>query len=123
MVTSSSPTRSAPIGAVLLLGFAGLLYAGMMACISDLPSSDPMGRGLGLAFGAMFGPALWIILAGLLIIGSVKGEMPYWAGIAAIVLLPMSAVSATIAVNSVKSESGWPLLVPALLPPVIAGYA
>jgi lipoprotein NlpI len=95
----------------------------MMACISDLSSSDPMGRGLGLAFGAMFGAALWIILAVLLIIGGVKGEMPHWAGIVAIVLLPLSAVSATIAVDSVKSESGWSLVVPALLPPVIAGYA
>jgi hypothetical protein len=71
-----SPRPSPPIAAALLLVVACFLYLGMMGSISDLGSTDPAGRGMGLAFGAMFGLALWIVLGVLLIVGAVKGEMP-----------------------------------------------
>jgi lipoprotein NlpI len=117
-----SPRPSLPIAAALLV-VACFLYLGMMGSISDLGSTDAAGRGMGLGFGAMFGLALWIVLGVLLIVGAVKGEMPLWAGIAALILVPAGAVAAAIATEFIEYHSGWQIIVPALLPPLIAFYA
>ena len=123
MSADLSPRPSPPIAAALLLVVACFLYLGMMGSISDLGSTDPAGRGMGLAFGAMFGLALWIVLGVLLMVGAVKGEMPLWAGIAAVILVPAAAVAAAIATGFIEYHTGWQILVPALLPPLIAFYA
>ena len=114
---------SPPIAAALLLVVACFLDLGMMGSISDLGSTDPAGRGMGLGFGEMFGLALWILLGILLIVGAVKGEMPIWAAIAAVILVPASAIAAAFATEFIEYHTGWQILVPALLPPLIAFYA
>jgi hypothetical protein len=78
---------------------------------------------MGLGFGAMFGLALWIVLGVLLIVGAVKGEMPFWAVIAALILVPAGAIAAAIATEFIEHHTGWQILVPALLPRLIAFYA
>jgi hypothetical protein len=58
-----------------------------------------------------------------MIVVAASPAMPVWARIAAGILVPASAISAAIAVEFIKYRSGWQLLVPALIPPLIAAYA
>ena len=69
----------APVGSIVLLVLAAVLYAAMLSCLVDAPNSDAFGRGLALAYGAILGTALWIVLAVLLIVAAVNGRMPVWA--------------------------------------------
>ncbi len=52
------------IGAIVLLLLAGLFWAGMMGSLSDYPNTDAAGRVLALAFAALFGIALRLMLSG-----------------------------------------------------------
>jgi lipoprotein NlpI len=129
MSIDPAPRRKPPIGAVLVLISAGFPYAGMIASLNDYQGGgeDAFGRGLAGAFVILFGLVLWGLLAILLLIGWVKGEMPGWAAIAAAILLPLSAIAAAIAMDLGPSDIWWlawvPILVPILLPPPIATYA
>jgi hypothetical protein len=78
---------------------------------------------MALAFGAMFGVALWIALAVLLLIAFAAGRMPRWAGAGMVILLPLAAFASLEATELYTARGGWPLLVPAVLPPLFALYA
>jgi lipoprotein NlpI len=119
----TQPPTQPPIVMVVLLVFGILLYAGMIGTIADLGSGDAAGRAIGEAFGVIFGFCLWILLAVMIVVAGLTGKMPVWAGIAAAILLPASAVASAIAVEFVKYRSGWQIFVPALIPPLIAAYA
>jgi lipoprotein NlpI len=64
-----------------------------------------------------------LILGLLLLIGGVNGRMPGWAAVAAIVLWPLSGFAATVALDFIEHGEASYFVVPAVLPPVIAGYA
>jgi lipoprotein NlpI len=117
--------RSPPIGAFLVLLVAILFYAGMVACLNDAhnPGEDAFSRGLSVFFAAVFGAVLWVLLGLLLLIGWLRGEMPRWGAIAALLLLPLSALAAGIAADPGEDAPWWMQLVPFLLPLPIAGYA
>jgi hypothetical protein len=121
MADAATPPR-APIGTFVLLVLASLLYALMLANLTDSSGTDAAGRGLNQAFAALVGLLLWSVLAILLVVAAVKGAMPP-AGWAAVLLLPASAVGAAVAAGLIEHEPGWPIVVPALLPPLIAAYA
>jgi hypothetical protein len=112
-----------PLGTILLLVLAAFLYALMMANLIDSSGTDAAGRGLNLAFAALVGAVLWIVLAILLVVAAVKGSMPDAAKIAAGFLLPLSAVAAFMSVELDNGQGGLSILVPVLLPPLIALYA
>jgi hypothetical protein len=112
-----------PVGTYVLLGVAALLYALMLANLVNTGSTDAAGRGLDRAFAGLAGLLLWVVLAILLVVGGIKGHMPLLAAIAAAILLPASAVAAAVAAELYEQQGGWPILVPALLPLVIALYA
>jgi lipoprotein NlpI len=108
---------------LLVLVLAGLFYVGMIVCLADSQSGDAFGRALAAAFGALLGLVAWILLGILLWIAAVKGQMPRLAGVIALVLLPLSAVSAAIAIDA-NSGAAWYLpFLPMLLPPPIAAFA
>src|SRR5258707_15249598 len=107
--------------ALLLLGC--LLYAATIGSISDLGSTDAAGRGLGEAFGVIYGFGLWTVLAAMVVIGGVKGKMPAWGGIAASILVPASAGASGLAIEVIKYPTGWQPLVPAPIPPPVAAHA
>jgi hypothetical protein len=112
-----------PIGMLALLILAALLYAATVGSIADLGSTDAAGRALGEAFGVIYGFGLWVVLAAMIVIGGLNGKMPVWAAIVAAILVPASAVASVIAIEFIKYHTGWQLLVPALIPPLIAAYA
>jgi hypothetical protein len=120
--TRQPGASGAPIGTIILLGVAAMLYALMMANLVPDSGTDAAGRGLNQAFGALVGFLLWIVLAILLVVAAVKGAMPL-SGWAALALLPLSAVGAVVAAGLIERDAGWPILVPALLPLLIAAYA
>jgi hypothetical protein len=113
----------APVGIIILLTVAAVLYAAMMGCLGDAPGSDAFGRGLALAFGAFLGIALWLVLAAALVVAAVKGRLPVWAVIGLVVLVPLSCVAALKAADAYGAGDSSALLVPALLPPLFALYA
>ena len=113
----------APVGTIILLGLAAVLYAGMMSCLVDAPGSDAFGRSLALVYAAFLGGVLWLVLAALLIIATLQGRMPMGARIAAVILWPLSCVAVWIASDAYGVRDSSAIWVPALLPPLIALYA
>ena len=51
------------------------------------------------------------------------GEMPRWAAILAVVAHPLSGVGAFVAIDMMSRKAAWALIVPALLPLLLAFYA
>jgi hypothetical protein len=92
--------------------------------MSDLHDVDGISRGLA-AVSAVVGIAiLWIMLAILLVLGAAKGRMPRWAVIAGLTLHPVSLLAVGATVDLLSSPGfDWALIVPGVLPPLIACYA
>ena len=117
------PSRAPPVGAVLLALLAGLVYLAYLAGLHDAGRSDAAGNALTEAFLALFGAALWLALIGLLLVAFKNGKMPAWAGIGALVLVPLACYASFASADLYAHQRGWSYVVPALLPPVIVLYA
>jgi hypothetical protein len=135
MSTDPREPQMAFINALPLLVLACLLYLAMMMCIAPSPAHPPIEsgehaveRGLdelfrGLVRGVLI-VSLWIVLAILVFRrGGNSQKMPTLALAAAVILLPLSGVAAIYATDLYASYAGWAIVVPALLPPLIALYA
>ncbi|MGN6571285.1 MAG: hypothetical protein ACTHLO_07710 [Pseudolabrys sp.] len=120
--TTRERTR-APVGAIVVFMFAALLYIATITNVSDVHGSDAAGRGMASAFAAIFGVALWLSLAVLLAIAAIKGRMPFWAGASMLVLHPLGGIACFAAAGLYAAQGGYWLLVPGLLPPLVAFYA
>ncbi len=120
----AEPRRAGPpIGTVLLLIGAFVLYAATMGSLSDAPHSDAAGRGMALAFGAIFATALFVVIGALLIVAAVKGEISLVAGIGLLLLVPAALVSVWYAGDAYGARDLSAIWVPALLPPLFVAYA
>lgn len=117
------PLRSPPVGAVLLAILAGLLYAAELAVLRDASSGYGAGDSLDAAFVAVFTIALWIVLAGLMLVAFKNGRMPEWAAISALALLPLSGRASFTAASIYATNHDWTWIIPVLAPPVIVVYA
>jgi hypothetical protein len=117
------PLRSPPVGAVMLAVLAGLFYAAELATIHDTGAGGGAGDSLAAAFVAIFAVALWVVLAGLMLVAFKNGRMPEWAAIAALVLLPLSGRASFTAANLYAAGQDWTWIIPVLVPPVIVFYA
>jgi hypothetical protein len=123
----------ASIGALLLLGFACLLYLALMHDIVPSPArelirgGEPASNAIQEAFDELIRGVLillfWIVLAILLFLGGKGQKMPPQARVAAAILLPLSGVAAIYATDLYARYAGWAIVVPASLPPLIALYA
>jgi hypothetical protein len=135
MSTDPRAPQMAFIGALPLLGLACLLYLAMMMLGIARSPAHPIEsgeasvvRGLdelfrGLLRGLLI-VLLWIVLAILVFRRSGNSQkMPPQALVAAAILLPLSGVAAIYATDLYASYAGWAIVVPALLPPLIALYA
>ena len=133
MSTDPRVRRMASIGALLLLGFACLLYLAMMHVIAPsharelIHGGEPASNAIQGAFDELIRGVLilllWIVLAILLFLGGKSQKMPPQALVAAAILLPLSGVAAIYAADLNARYAGWAIVVPALLPPLIALYA
>jgi hypothetical protein len=123
---STIPTRpSRAVGAVALVtGFlAALLWIFTAAILSGLHDSDPGGNAMARGFAALAIGALWLVLGVLALIAIVKGALPRWAKWAAVILVPASCAATFGALDLLSDPRRapflWPLVVPALLPPLV----
>jgi formate hydrogenlyase subunit 3/multisubunit Na+/H+ antiporter MnhD subunit len=133
MSTDPRARRMASIGGLLLLGLACVLYVFIMNAIvgrspsGGVPSGDSGARiatELDKLLPGFVIVLLWIMLAILLFLrGGGSQKMPPQALVAATILLPLSGVAAIYAANLYALYAGWAIVVPALLPPLIAFYA
>jgi hypothetical protein len=118
----TSKLRGAPLGTIALLAVVGVLYCALLSA-----SATPLASGED-AFSQAWGSLLltfwlWVALAALLLVGGVKGHMPRWAALSALLLHPLSGVAAFAAEDAASRHIDGALIIVALLPLVVAGYA
>ena len=119
-----SPTqRSWPIGLLVLLAVAGVLYGLMLANALYQPSGGGEASLEAALEGLFVTAGLWIVLVIMVIVGAVQGTMPGWAGGLAGILIPASGVANFTAVDLCSRHMPWAIVVPILLAPLIAFYA
>jgi len=115
-------------GALLLIGIT-FLWMGLIPSVLHPNSSDAAGNGMAEAFEAIYAILIWIMLAILLIIAGVKGEMPAWARALAVLLVPASGVAAVAAgaiipgLRTLGVDARWLVIVPVLAAPLLVFYA
>jgi hypothetical protein len=110
-------------GLVILGIAAAFVYAGMMGCIADATHTDAAGRGMAMGLGAGLGAVLWLLLVVMTVIGFRRGTRPRWVKVAAVGLLPLSAVAAATAAGLYMDRHDWALAVVAALPLLLAVMA
>jgi hypothetical protein len=120
---SQEKPSKAPVGSIILLIVAGFLYLAMVGSLTGMNETDAAGRGMAMGFGAIFGAALWLVLALLLLIAAINGAMPTMGKIGAAVLLPLSAVAASVAADLYSQGADWTFVIVLVLPLLLAGYA
>jgi hypothetical protein len=120
---SQEKPSKAPVGSIILLIVAGFLYLAMVGSLTGMNETDAAGRGMAMGFGAIFGAALWLVLALLLLIAAINGAMPTMGKIGAVVLLPLSAVAASVSADLYSQGADWTFVIVLVLPLLLAGYA
>jgi hypothetical protein len=117
---------------VLLLVLACLLYVPAIAAIYGAPQGDPANYsgedrfsvGWAEFFVMLFGIPLWVTLGGLLLSAGRSGSMPDWAkGPSAILHIAAAVAVWAVTLVYIDADGGVSVLVPALLPLLIALYA
>jgi hypothetical protein len=128
----SNPTpapQPSPAGAIALAAAGCIPYGLLIATlIYGPPGGDPSQYGgesriaeaFAELYAILFGVVLWIAI-GILLLIAIRAGVSRWTGVAAGILFPISAVAALFAgMASFDLPGGWSILVPALLPPLIA---
>jgi hypothetical protein len=116
------------IGLILVLAIL-FLWIGLLYNMATPNSSDAAGNGLAGVYMIFFAAAIWIMLAILLILAGINGEMPGWTAAVAFLLVPASGVAAVTAgamiaeLDKLGVEARWLLVVPALVPPLLIFFA
>ena len=120
-----------PVGAIaagIVLSIVILLLWGLqLATVASLGRSDAAGNGLGQAYAAIQLIVLWLLLTVLTILACAKGKGPGAANVAALVIVPASGLVASAAAGLLAQPDIaphlWPIVVPALVPPLIVAWA
>ena len=123
MSMPSSSQRSWPIGLLVLLAIAAVLYGLMLANAMYQPSGGGEASLEAAIEGLFVTAGLWIVLAIMVVVGAVQGTMPGWAGGLAGILVPASGVANFTAVDMCSRHMPWAIVIPILLAPLIAFYA
>ena len=123
----AAPAKPSSAAVAVCIGFgvlAALIYALTLATLSSLANSDAAGNAYAQAYGAIEIIILWLLLAIMTLIAALKGDMPWPAIVAAVVLIPASGVAALSAGDLLArpdvSPFLYPLIIPALVPPLVA---
>lgn len=81
------------IVAAILLALSCLLWFGVVANALTIHASDPAGRGLAVAYGAVNGGLLLLAMAAAFAACGVAGRLPAWLLICAIVIVPAACAA------------------------------
>jgi hypothetical protein len=112
-----------PVGTIVLLVLAALLYAALLGCLAEAPNADAFGKAIVQLYAAFLAGVLWLVLAALLLTAVARGRMPLWATLAMVVLWPLSAVAIFMASDAYSRGDPSAIWVPVFLPPLFALYA
>lgn len=118
-----------PLLILVLLFFvvAALLWLGLVVTVATLNESDPAGNGLSQAYGVFMTIGLWVALALLLLVAGARGRLPAGVGLAAVMLVPLTGAATLAAIELLRhpasSVARWPIVIPALAPPLLMGWA
>jgi hypothetical protein len=122
MPADSAQARGFPVGMVIVLIVAAVLYVAMLSTIAF--STGPGDASFGQAIASLMATAgLWIALAVLHVIGAMMGEMPRWARFVAVFLVPFSGIATFTAIDMCSRHIKWAIAFPVVLPLLIAIYA
>lgn len=111
---------------------ACLFYVPLMGAIYGSPEGDPASYsgedrysvGWIELWEMVFGIPLWLALGGMLISAGRSGRMPAWARGWSVILYIAAAITVwVVAQVYIDADGGVSVIVPALLPPLLAGYA
>ena len=120
-MTDTTTDTGFPYGFVVALAIAAMLYLFMAMMLADARHGDAAGRGMAMGFGVVVAVLLWIVLAVLLLLA--RKAIPGWAMACLVVLVPLSAIAAAVAIGLHSESGGLVVAVPYLLPPLVAFYA
>jgi len=126
MATAAKASPGAVAACIALGAFSLLLWTLLLPSLANLAASDAAGNALAQAYAAIATIVLWVLLAVLVLIGWIKGEMPAPAALAALILVPASGYAALTAMD-LLSRPGvpphfWPIIIPAFIPPLIVSF-
>jgi hypothetical protein len=115
--------QSFPFGFALVATATAALYVMMLMeglTVQTGGGEAAMASGFELLFVTA---GLWLALTLLLMIGGLMGQMPRAAALAAIPLVPASAVAALVALDMCSRHMRWAAFFPATLAALLAFYA
>lgn len=115
-MSTSTTSGGFPWGFTVLMVLALVLYLLLAATIATARSSDAAGNGMAQAFCAVLSVLLWILLAIALLIVRSHGAVPGWAMACLVVLVPLGALSVTIAIMLWGERGGWLVVLPVATP-------
>jgi hypothetical protein len=122
-----TPSKGAVAAAAVISLLGLLMWAAMIATLSDLGHSDAAGNGMAEAFAGIEIVVLWVLLGILLLVTGIAGVMPWPGVIAAVVLLPASGGAALLALDLLSNNDVppflWPIVVPVLAPPLVIAFS
>lgn len=101
---------------------AFVCWLATVAMSATLHESDQAGNGMTYSFATLGAGITWILIAVLMLMAFRNVDAPTWSKIAALVGVPLSGVTAIVAIQMLKDRSDFPgqwpigmILVPALL--------
>ena len=117
-------SQATSIAGIVLGALCLLIWVLVVHLLANPPRGDPAGNAIEGAFTALILTALWLLLGVLALVAWFKGDMPQPAGIAALVLLPVSGFVAAQTQELLFRQPSlppyhWPIVIPALIPPLI----
>ncbi len=127
MTPSLGPAQPWPIGSIVLLIIAACLYALLLVPLLDAARSlppiggeDRYSAAWSELFALGFGGLLWLDLGLLLWLGAQRGAIPAFPTAA---LYLLAGLAGGFAIDRIfKVPGGWLVLVPILLPPLVAVF-
>lgn len=126
MSSTQQPSIVGQVLTVILSLIAGLLWLITLSLLGEMTGSDAAGNAMAQGFAALALVVLWLLLAIMGLIAFLKGAMPRWAAAAMLVLIPASGVASAVALELLTRRGlapySWPMLVPALTPPLIIAF-
>lgn len=92
----------------VLFAAAFIGWLATVAMTATLHESDQAGNGLTYSFATLGAGITWILLAALMVLSFRGADAPAWSKIAALVGVPLSGVTAVVAIQMLKDRSDFP---------------
>ena len=106
MSSPSTPSMVVRVLAVVVSAFALFVWLQTVIILSEMTGSDAAGNGMAQGFAAIGLILLWIVLAVLALLSFAKGEMPRWAALGGLILIPASGLASMASLDLLTSGPG-----------------